>query len=81
MVQAIRKILHPIETLHMLLLLCWQVVVVLLDKNQHLTSVGAVVVAPTEIKLLLDRVVVEHKLKVVLEDLVMLELETLEVNY
>tara|TARA_Y100000356_G_scaffold102689_1_gene88190 strand:- start:90 stop:287 length:198 start_codon:yes stop_codon:yes gene_type:complete len=65
----------------MLLLLCWQVVVVLLDKNQQLTSVVAVAVAPAEIKLLLDKVVEEHKLRVVLEDLVMLEMETLEVNY
>ena len=43
------------------------------------TLVVAAVVAPAETKLLLDKVVVEHKLKVVLEDLVTLEMETLEV--
>tara|TARA_B100002019_G_C20728383_1_gene338149 strand:- start:38 stop:235 length:198 start_codon:yes stop_codon:yes gene_type:complete len=64
----------------MLLLLCWQVAVVLLDKNLLPTLVVAVVVAPTEIKLLLDKVVEEHNLLVVLEDPVMLEMETLEVN-
>ena len=57
-----------------------QVVVVRVLRNQQLTSVVEVVVAQMEIKLLLDKVVVELKVLVVLEDLVTLLVGHLEEN-
>tara|TARA_R100000482_G_scaffold60207_1_gene22006 strand:+ start:356 stop:529 length:174 start_codon:yes stop_codon:yes gene_type:complete len=56
------------------------VVVVRVLRNQQLTSVVEVVVAQMEIKLLLDKVVVELKVLVVLEDLVTLLMGQMEEN-
>jgi hypothetical protein len=64
----------------MLLLLCYQGVAVLLVKNQFLLLVAVAVAALMETLVILDKVVVEHKVKVVLEDLVMLVLVVLDLN-
>tara|TARA_R100001480_G_C4652327_1_gene171037 strand:- start:369 stop:566 length:198 start_codon:yes stop_codon:yes gene_type:complete len=64
----------------MLLLLCYQGVAVLLVKNQLLVLVAVAVAALMETLVILDKVAEEHKLLVVLEDLVMLVLVVLDLN-
>jgi hypothetical protein len=56
------------------------VVAVQLDKNQSLRLVVVAVAALMETLVILDKVVEEHNLLVVLEDLVMPVLEMLDLN-